>query len=304
LTTPRSRIENRGMQDVNDLYYFALVAQHAGFSAAARKLHIAKSALSKRVARLEDRMGTRLIERSSRGFRLTALGEEVFSQCEGIIAGVEGAQAAAIRATARPRGVVRFACPPGLAYDAVSSILPGFLLTYPEVRLAMAVSNRRVDLIEDGFDVALRVREQLDSDAALVVRRLGFSRRILVASPAHLAIRPPPGAVAGLAAGPTLSVGDEIGPERWRFLGVDSAEASVEVTHSFVASDFRVLLEAAMVPQANCRAALADGRLVQVLPGWHSLDSIVHLVFTTRRGLLPATRALVDYLAQELPSRL
>jgi DNA-binding transcriptional LysR family regulator len=299
------------MQDLNDLYYFALVAQHGGFSAAARRLHIAKSALSKRVARLEERMGTRLIERSSRAFRLTAVGEEVFTQCEGVIAGVEGAQAAAMRATARPRGVVRFACPPGMAYDAVSSILPGFLSTYPEVRLAMSVSNRRVDLIEDGFDLALRVREQLDGDAALVVRRLGFSRRILVASPAHLAMRPPLDAVAGLAAGPTLSIGDEIGPERWRFSGTDSAEADVEVTPTFVASDFRVLLESAiagvgiaLLPQVVCRAALADGRLVQVLPDWHSRDDIVHLVFTSRRGLLPATRALVDYLANELPSRL
>ena len=299
------------MQDVNDLYYFALVAQHAGFSAAARKLHIAKSALSKRVARLEERMGTRLIERSSRGFRLTAVGEEVFTQCEGILAGVEGAQAAAMRATARPRGVVRFACPPGMAYDAVSSILPGFLLAYPEVRLAMSVSNRRVDLVEDGFDLALRVREQLEGEAALVVRRLGFSRRILVASPEHLAIGAPLAAVADLAAAPTLSVGDEIAPERWRFLGEASAEADVELTPSFVASDFRVLLEAAiagvgvaLLPQGVCRSALADGRLVQVLPDWHSRDDIVHLVFTSRRGLLPATRALVDYLAAELPSRL
>ncbi len=299
------------MQDVNDLYAFALVAQHAGFSAAARKLHIAKSALSKRVARLEERMGTRLIERSSRAFRLTAVGQEVFTQCEGIVAGVEGAQAAASRATARPRGVVRFACPPGMAYDAVSSILPGFLLAYPEVRLAMSVSNRRIDLVEDGFDLALRVREQLEGEATLVVRRLGFSRRILVASPAHLATRAPFGVVAELAAGPALSVGDEIGPERWRFLSADEAEASVEVTPSFVASDFRVLLEAAiagvgvaLLPQGVCRAALADGRLVQVLPDWHSRDDIVHLVFTSRRGLLPATRALVDYLAAELPSRL
>jgi DNA-binding transcriptional LysR family regulator len=299
------------MQDVNDLYCFAQVVQHGGFSAAARKLHIAKSALSKRVARLEDRMGTRLIERSSRGFRLTSVGEEVYTQCEGIIAGVEGAEAAVLRATARPRGVVRFACPPGMAYDAVSSILPGFLLAYPEVRLAMSVSNRRVDLVEDGFDLALRVREQLDGDAALVVRRLGFSRRILVASPAHLALRGALDAVAGLAAGPALSVGDEIGPERWRFFGTDAAEAAVDVTPSFVASDFRVLLEAAiagvgiaLLPQTVCRAALADGRLVQVLPDWHSLDDIVHLVFTSRRGLLPATRALVDYLATELPSRL
>lgn len=298
------------MQDINDLYYFARVAEHRGFTAAARKLHIAKSALSKRVARLEDRLGARLIERSSRGFRLTALGTEVLAQCEGIVAAVEGAEAVAMRATASPRGTIRFACPPGMAYDAVSSILPDFLLVHPEVRIAMAVSNRRVDLIEDGFDLALRVREQLDSDAALIVRRLGLSRRILVASPAHLARREPVTGLAGLLECPLLCIGEDIREERWTLVS-EGGETEVTAVPHLASSDFRVLLDAALaglgialLPQAVCRSALADGRLVHVLPQWRSRDSIVHLVFTTRRGMLPATRALIDYIAERLPGLL
>jgi len=299
------------MRDVNDLYYFAKVVQHRGFSAAARALHVTKSSLSKRVARLEDRLGARLIERSTRGFRVTGVGEDVFAQCEGIVAGVEGAEAVAMRATAQPRGIVRFACPPGMAYDAISSILPGFLLANPEVRVALAVSNRRVDLVEDGFDLALRVRERLDTDAALVVRRLGFSRRILVASPTHLKTRPALEALAALTAGPSLSIGDEVIQERWTFVTEAGLEESVELLPTLASSDFRVVLDAALagvgvalIPQNICRAALADGRLIHVLPGWRSRDSIVHMVFTTRRGLLPATRALIDYIGEHLPQRL
>jgi DNA-binding transcriptional LysR family regulator len=298
------------MQDVNDLYFFARVAEHRGFTAAARKLHIAKSALSKRVARLEDRLGARLIERSSRGFRLTTVGAEIFAQCEGIVAAVEGTEAIAARAAAAPRGTVRFACPPGMAYDAVSSVLPDFLRAYPEIRVAMAVSNRRVDLVEDGFDLALRVRERLDTDATLVVRRLGISRRIFVASPGNLAGREPIVDLATLSRGPLLSIGEDIQEERW-ILGSEHGETELTVLPRLASSDFRVLLDAALagvgvalLPQSVCRAALADGRLVHVLPQWHSRDSIVHLVFTTRRGLLPATRALIDYLSETLPKLL
>jgi DNA-binding transcriptional LysR family regulator len=298
------------MQDVNDLYYFAQVAEHRGFTAAARKLHIAKSALSKRVARLEDRLGARLIERSSRGFRLTTAGAEIFAQCEGIVAAVEATEAISARVAATPRGTVRFACPPGMAYDAVSSILPDFLDAYPDVRVAMAVSNRRVDLIEDGFDLALRVRERLDTDAALVMRRLGTSRRIFVASPGHLAARAPITDLPTLGDGPLLSIGEDIQEERWTLVS-KGGETELTIQPRLASSDFRVLLDAAvagvgvaLLPQSVCWAALAEGHLVRVLPQWHSRDSIVHLVFTTRRGLLPATRALINVLSEKLPKLL
>ena len=311
LTTPRFLIENNEMQDANDLFYFAKVVQHGGFSAAARILHVTKSSLSKRVARLEDQLGTRLIERSTRAFRVTAVGEDVFAQCEGIVAGVEGAEAVAMRATTQPRGVVRFACPPGMVNDAVSMLLPGFLLANPEVRVALAVSNRRVDLVEDGFDLALRVRERLDSDAALVVRKIGLSHRMLVASPSRFAAQPAMETLTELSRAPLLTIGDEIKQERWQLIANDGREETIDFLPTLASSDFRVLLDAAiagvgiaLIPQNICRPAISNGTLLYVLPDWQSQASIIHMVFTTRRGLLPATRALVDYIAEHLPSRL
>lgn len=299
------------MHDINDFFYFAQVVRHEGFSPAARALRISKSVLSKRVARLEAVLGARLLERSTRGLRLTTLGQEVFAQAEAIVAGVEGAEAVAMRALAAPRGIVRFACPPGMAYGAVTSILPAFMRAYPEVRIAMAVSNRRVDLVEDGFDLALRVRERLEGEASVVARQLGQSRRILVASPAYFEKRPMPQCLDALAGAAVLSIGDEIRKELWTFVTDNGAEHGVQVDPILASSDFRVLLDAAveaigiaLLPQNVCRGALEDRRLIQVLSEWHSKDSIVHLVFASRRGLLPATRAFIDFLVAELPSQL
>ena len=299
------------MHDLNDLFAFAKVVQHGGFSAAARALHVTKSSLSKRVARLEERYGVRLIERSTRGFRITPVGQEVHKQCETVVAAAEAAAVVAAEAIAIPKGTVRVACPPGLLPNMLTPMLSGFIAAYPEVRLALAVSNRRVDLVEEGFDVAIRVRERLDTDQELVVQRLGMSRRILVADPAHLSRRAPVCAVADLPNGPLLAGPDEVINERWTLWHEDGEEAFVDFTPRLAFSDLHVLLEAALdgtgialLPEIHARGALSTGRLVQVLPAWRAPDSIVHMVFTGRRGLAPATRAFVEYVVKELRPRL
>ena len=298
------------MQDLNDLFVFAKVVQHGGFSAAARALHVTKSSLSKRVARLEQRYEARLIERSTRGFRVTPVGRAVHAQCEALVAAAEGAAAVAAEATAHPKGTVRVACPPGLLPNMLSPILPGFMAAYPEVRLELAVSNRRVDLVEEGFHVAIRVRERLDADQDLVVRRLGVSRRILVADPMHLSRRAPVNAPADLPKGPLLTLHDEPIAETWVLWNDDGAEALVNFTPRLAVNDFHVLLEAtldgtgiALLPETHARQALANGRLLHVLPAWHAPDSIVHMVFPSRRGMAPATRALIEHVASQLPPR-
>ena len=298
------------MEDLNDLFAFAKVVQYGGFSAAARALHVTKSSLSKRVARLEERYGARLIERSTRGFRVTQIGRAVHAQCETVVAGAEGAAAVAAEAIALPKGNVRVACPPGLLPNILTPILPGFMAAYPEVRLALAVSNRRVDLVEEGFDVALRVRERLDTDQDLVVRRLGVSRRILVADPTHLARRAPVICLADLPKGPLLTTQDEAIAERWTLWHDDGGEAFVDFTPRLATSDLQVLLDAtlggigiALLPEALALEALATGRLLHLLPAWRAPDSIVHLVYTSRRGMAPATRAFVEHVAKQLPPR-
>jgi DNA-binding transcriptional LysR family regulator len=298
------------MQDLNDLFAFAKVVQHGGFSAAARALHVTKSSLSKRVARLEERYGARLIERSTRGLRVTPVGRAVRAQCEAVVTAAEGAAAVAAEAIAHPRGTVRVACPPGLLPNVLTPMLPGFVATYPEVRVALAVSNRRVDLVEEGFDVAIRVRERLDTDQDLVLRRLGVSRRILVADPTHLSRRAPVRALADLPNGPLLTFGDETIAERWTLWNEDGGEAFVDFTPRLACSDFQILMEAtldgtgiALLPEKHARESLATGRLLPVLPAWRAPDSVVHMVFTSRRGMAPATRAFVEHVAKQFPPR-
>jgi DNA-binding transcriptional LysR family regulator len=168
--------------DLNDLAYFAEVVGHGGFAAAGRALGEPKSKLSRRVAALEERLGLRLIERSSRRFRVTETGLAFYERCRAMLAEAEQAEALVMRAQAEPHGRIRFSCPTGMIAP-VSNLITSFLVRYPKVRLQLVVTDRGVDLIQERIDLALRVRVELTTDAELTVRSLGQSVRILVASP-------------------------------------------------------------------------------------------------------------------------
>ena len=174
------------MRDFNDLQFFAAVVQHHGFSAGARALGLPKSRVSRRVAELEERLGVRLLDRTTRGMNLTEVGQQVFEHARAAVIEAEAAEDAALRMQSEPRGLVRMSCPLGLQ-TAVAAGLPRFLAAHPRLRLQCIVTNRRVNLIHEGIDVAIRVRERLDTDAELQMKRIGVSKRILVASPTLLA---------------------------------------------------------------------------------------------------------------------
>lgn len=296
------------MQDLNDFYFFAAVVNHGGFSAAARALKVPKSRLSKHVTQLEARLGVRLLERSTRRFKVTNLGQEFYRQCEAVVAGAEEAEAIVARARAEPRGTLRVTCPPSLSTHIMAAILPPFMKAHPKVRVQIMVSNRRVDLIEERVDVAIRVRSRLDTDPNLTLRILSNNRLILVASPAFAAAHAgklTPETVGEL---PTLAFVEDIDQSIWRL--ADSAGRAAEIRHQpiLACSDINVQIEAAMaglgvalVPDDIVGSAIRDGRLVQVLPEWTTTEGIVHLVFTSKRGLLPASRAFIDYLVNEFP---
>lgn len=290
--------------DLNDLAYFAEVVGHGGFAAAGRALREPKSKLSRRIAKLEDRLGLRLIERSSRRFRVTETGQAFYERCRAMLAEAEQAEALVLQAQAEPHGRIRFSCPTGML-EPITDLVASFLARYPKVRLQLVATDRGVDLIEERIDLALRVRSALTSDASLTMRSLGTSTRILVASPG----------VAGqvtdlerLSTMPLLSTNDEAEEAEWHLeteggrlhvlrglprLGCGDLAA---VRHAATAG-----LGVAILPDRVCREAIADGRLVHVLPEWRGLQGIVHLVFTTRRGLPPAVRALIDHLAAHFP---
>lgn len=290
--------------DLNDLVYFAEVVTHGGFAAAGRALREPKSKLSRRIAGLEARLGVRLIERSSRRFRVTDVGQSFYARCKAMLAEAERAEALVAEAQLEPHGLIRMSCPTGLI-EPISGIVTQFLDRYPKVNLQLVAVDRPVDLIAERIDVALRVRTVLDGDASLTMRSLGNSIRILVASP-QLASRI--GTIEELANQPALSTTDDQGEVNW-FLETDDGRAhTLRQEPRMGCADFTAIraaatagLGVALLPDHTCRQALADGKLVRVLPAWRGMKGLVHLVFTTRRGLPPAVRKFIDTLAAEFP---
>jgi DNA-binding transcriptional LysR family regulator len=290
------------MPDLNDYLLYAAVVTHGGFAAASRALRQPKSTLSRRIAQLEARLGVRLIERTTRRFRVTEVGQAFYDRCRIVALDVEQANAVAAEAKSEPQGLIRFSCPTGLV-ETLSATLPQFLARFPKVRLQVIAVDRAVDLIDERIDVALRVRTVLTTDAALTMRTLGRSRRILVAGP-QLAARCRDQPIDQLGSLPTLSPTGQSGELVWNLLGPDGATCAVRHEPRMTCGDFRALRDAAaantgvaFLPDHVCNADLINGRLVQVFPEWRSEDGIVHIVFTTRHGLPPAVRAFIDHLA-------
>ena len=295
------------MRDFNDLQFFAAVVLNRGFSAAARVLGVPKSRVSRRVALLEERLGVRLLDRTTRGLGLTQVGQQVFVHAQAAIIEAEAAEEVALRMQTEPRGLVRLSCPLGLQ-GAIAGPLPGFLAAHPRLRLQCIATNRRVDLIHEGIDVAIRVRERLDTDADLQVKRIGVSRRILVASPNLLATADAPMSPADLANFPILHQDEQSGGT-WHLATENGEISDIPVEPRLACGSFDILMAAAcqgagiaLLPATYCQEALATGALVRVLPEWSGTDGILHLVFASRRGMLPSVRAVIDFAAAALKS--
>jgi len=299
------------MRDLNDFYYFHAVVFHDGFTAASRKIGVPKGTLSKAVARLEDRLQVRLLERSTRRLRTTDVGRMFYQQCEAMLSSAEAAEAVAAQAHAEPRGIVRVSCPQGLIQDLVTSVMPAFMKAHPKVRVQMKVLNRRADLIEDEIDVALRARMTLEGDASLIVRRLGRSRMVLAMGPALRDACDEPITIERLADLPTVSMAEEADEDTWELVGPADETRTIRHRPRLLCSNFDLLRAAAidgagvaLLPEHICRASFVSGELVHVLPDWHTQFGIVHAVFASRKGLVPAVRALIDHLAAEIPKKL
>ncbi len=299
------------MQPLEGFYYFTQTVDHGGFARAARALSIPRSRLSRHVAALEVQLNVRLVNRSTRRFVVTPVGREVYRHAAAMLAEADAALEAVELARAEPRGTLKVACPVALAQSALAPVLPQFLARYPAVRLQLQVSNRRVDVLSEGVDVALRVRAQPSGEDGLVMRVFQQLEEFLVASPAYLARA---GAVedpAQLARHETLDYAGEVELRRWDLVGPESAHAEVEHTPRMVCHDFVVLRAAALaglgiarLPESVVRADLKSAALERVLPRWNSPLGILHVVFPGRRGLLPAVRAFIDFLAERLPGML
>ena len=299
------------MQDLNDLYYFSAVVEHGGYAAAERALGIPKSRLSRRIAQLESDLGVRLLQRSTRRFAVTDIGHSVFRHAQAMLASAQAARDTVDRASSTPRGQVRVSVPVTIAQEIMPKVLPAFLERYPDVRVQVHVSNRRIDLINEGFDVALRVRSKLDEDGNLILRGFGESRELLLASPGYLARHGRPSRPADLKDHAVLMINEDEFHQRWELHGPDGMVENVDIKPRLVGFDFPMLKRLAMsnmgitmLPEMVCADAVRDGDLEVVLPDWQLTQGIVHAVFPSRRGMLPAVRVFIDHLAQTVPAAL
>ncbi len=293
------------MEDLNDLYYFAQVVEHGGFAPAGRALGEPKSKLSRRIAALEERLGVRLIQRSTRHFSVTEIGQEYHRHCLAMLVEAEGAAEVIDRHRAEPQGRVRLSCPTALLNFWVGPMLAEFMLRYPLVELQVEATNRQVDLIQEGFDIALRVRFPPLEGSELVMKVLGKSRQMVVGAPAlrqRLGERPSPTEVAAL---PTLHWGSPQRDYQWQLDGPDGVRAQARYQPRLITDDLMALRQAAVagvgavhLPSVVVREQLADGSLVNLLPDWAPRTGIVHAVYPSRRGLLPSVRGLLDFLGQ------
>ena len=296
------------MQPLEGLYYFTQVVEHGGFARAARALGIPKSRLSRHVVALEGTLGVRLVNRSTRRFVVTEVGQEVYRHATAMLTEADAALEAVEFARAAPCGTIKASCPVALAQSALALILPEFLAKYPAVRLQLHVSNRRVDVVSEGLDVALRVRSVPTGEDGLVMRSFRSVEELQVASPAYLGRAGVPAEPAQLAQHATLDYAGEFDRRPWELVGPNGETARVEHSPRVVCHDFVVLratvlagLGIARLPESVVREDLARGVLTRVLPAWNSPQGIVHVVFPSRRGLLPAVRAFIDFLAERLP---
>jgi DNA-binding transcriptional LysR family regulator len=299
------------MAPLEELSYYAKVVEHGGYARAARALDIPKSRLSRHVSALESRLGVRLLNRSTRRFVVTEVGQQVYQHAVAMLAEADAAIEAVEFARSEPRGLIKASCPVSLAQSALSPIVPKFVARYPAVRLQLHVSNRRVDVLNEGFDVALRVRSRPSGEDGLVMRSFRELRELLVASREYLDRVGRPGRPEEIAERDTLTYAAETDRVDWELSGPAGEVVRVEHSPRLLCHDFVVLeaatlagLGIALLPESVVRADLEAGRLECVLPDWNLPQGICHVVFPTRRGLLPAVRAFIDFLAEEMPARL
>ncbi|MCT8088327.1 LysR family transcriptional regulator [Acinetobacter sp. C_4_1] len=295
------------LSDLDDFYCFALVVEHGGFSAAERATDIPKSKLSRRVYNLEEHLGVRLIQRSSRHFAVTDIGMNIYRHAQVMMNAAQAAHDLVDHLSIQPRGVIKVSLPVSIAQNEIAKILPKFLKTYPEIKVQLIVSNRRVDIINEGIDVALRVRSNLDDDPNLVLRKFENIEQHLFASQAYLNefgdLKQP----EDLSDHQILSMSDEHLDQYIIVHDHKKQQKKIKVNPVVMGSDLMMLAQLArqncgivLLPDSIVQDYVQSGELVRVLPDWKAPHGIFHAVYPSRRGLLPAVRVFIDYLVEQL----
>lgn len=295
------------MDRLQGMEAFVRVAELGSFSAAARQMGLSKSAVSKHLTALEECLGVRLINRTTRRLALTEVGLVYLDYCQRIIQEIEEAELTASRHGVEPRGRLKVNAPMSFGILHIAPLLPAFLARYPRIAVELTLNDRIVDLLEEGYDMAVRIGELADS--SLIARRLTVARFVCAAGEAYLARAGTPEIPADLTRHNCLRYSYRRQPDGWIFLQ-GSEKVTVRVSGNMQANNGDALLAAAReglgvvyLPDFIVRADLARGRLQPLLTAWQAPEIPIHAVFPPQRHPSAKLRAFVDFLVEQLGRR-
>ncbi len=288
--------------DLNDLLVFLRVADAGSFTAAARALGLPKSTVSRRVSRLEDRFGVRLLQRTTRKQSLTDAGRTLYDRTAHIMSDLQDAERAVTEFSTLPSGRVRVTAP--VEFSAIPQLITDFLHLHQGVQIDLDLTNRYVDLVEEGFDVAIRAGRLPDS--TLIARKVGDAHTTLVASPAYLESRGAPQDIEDLTEHDCVIFGSQSRNATWTLSGA-RGPVKVPVSGRISVNHFDVVRQAAvagfgiaLLPVDWVSGEISAGRLVAVLPGACPPSSPLWAVTPSRKHLSPAVSAFIGYLKARL----
>lgn len=290
--------------DLNELLVFARVVQAGSFTAAAKALRMPKSTVSRKVSELEERVGAQLLQRTTRTLHLTEVGRAYYAHCERIVAEAEAAELAVTRLQAGPHGLLRVTTP--LSVSFLAPLVSRFMEKYPDVQVELLCTDRAVDLMEEGFDVAVRAGHLPDS--SLMARRLGDIERLVVASPEYLQARGAPKTPSDLTKHECLFFGKSLEGNVWT-LHAGGRSVDVKVSGRLAVNEPDMLravtatgVGVALIPGQQCLEDLASGKLQRVLPDWSSAGAPVHALYPPTRHHVPKVMAFIEVLRELWPA--
>lgn len=291
------------MDIASQMILFANVVDHGSFSATARSLGLTPSAVSKQISQLEDRLGVRLLNRSTRHISMTAEGQSFYERCAEISAGVTRAEELAQTLSGKPQGNLRIAATVAFGKARLLPLMSAFIEAYPEIKVALELTDRHIDLSDSEFDLAIRFPEQI-TDASLVACKLTSSKRILCASPAYIKAHGAPLGPDDLKNHNCLRISTvshwndwhfRRGDETWTFTATGNFDAnSADAVYHATLSGLGIAQLSSYLVEPD----LAAGRLVALLPDYEEEASDIFAVYSDKRNLSPKVRVFIDFLVE------
>ncbi len=289
------------MDKLAGMTMFVRVVDSGSFAAAAERSGVSATMVGKQIRAIEDRLGARLLHRTTRRQHLTEVGQLYYERCKQALAEIDLAESSAFELQAAPTGRLRMIAPVGFGSDSLVPALVAFQALYPDVAVDLTLDNRRYDLVNEGFELGIHIGEV--EDDSLVARRLPPYRRILAASPDYLVRHGAPERPEDLTGHRCLGLTYWRRSDYWALVGPDDARCRVDIRGSFAANNGNALRIAALhgagivlQPEALLAQDMAEGRLVAVLPGWSYVPSPTYLVYAQDRRPTAKLRAAIDFL--------